>query len=270
MQSLHLGRTLLIVAHPDDETGAAGILLQRATEPMVVFCTDGAPVDSWFWGKYGSRETYAELRRREALSALNGIGVKSVSFLTNSRADLFHDQRLHTALPCAIDLISKFVRWYSPDIILTSAYEGGHPDHDSCSFIAFVVGAMSGLPVWEVPLYHRRPDGVLVYQRFADQLGTEIRVQPTSREAAAKRAMLAVYRSQPELDVFAASEVEYVRLQHTYDYSRPPARIINYERWGWPVYAADLCENFRKVMLQYRVPFYATHADHTADVAAAG
>jgi hypothetical protein len=51
-----LGRTLVLVAHPDDETGGCAALLQRMQQPIVVFATNGAPDDEFFWGPFGSRE----------------------------------------------------------------------------------------------------------------------------------------------------------------------------------------------------------------------
>ena len=41
-----LGKTVVIVAHPDDEAAGCGVLLQRMQDPIVVFATDGAPADS--------------------------------------------------------------------------------------------------------------------------------------------------------------------------------------------------------------------------------
>ena len=43
-----LGRTLVLVAHPDDECIAFGALLQRIREPLVVFATNGSPARSVF------------------------------------------------------------------------------------------------------------------------------------------------------------------------------------------------------------------------------
>ena len=65
-----LGRTLVIVAHPDDETITCGGLLQRMRDPCVVFATDGAPEDAYFWSRFGSRERYAAIREQEAQAAL--------------------------------------------------------------------------------------------------------------------------------------------------------------------------------------------------------
>jgi LmbE family N-acetylglucosaminyl deacetylase len=39
-------RVLVVVAHPDDETGGCGVLLQRLHQATVVFCTDGAPMQA--------------------------------------------------------------------------------------------------------------------------------------------------------------------------------------------------------------------------------
>lgn len=247
MNSLPLGRVMLVVAHPDDESGAASLILQRAQDSMVVFCTDGAPADPWFWSQYGTRKAYAGVRRSEAVEALATIGAKCVSFLTSSNPDEFHDQALHKALPSAIDLVARLARWYEPEVIVTSAYEGGHPDHDSCSFIAFSVGASSQIPVWEIPLYHRSPSGELVYQSFADPNGSEIRLVPKQSETAAKSGMLRQYRSQRDLQLFASAPVEYVRPQKAYDYSQPPSHVINYEVWRWHIRAVDLCTAFSQV-----------------------
>src|SRR5207248_225254 len=50
-----LGRTLVLVAHQDDETIGCGALLQRMRDPLVVFGTDGAPRDQKFWHGLGTR-----------------------------------------------------------------------------------------------------------------------------------------------------------------------------------------------------------------------
>lgn len=58
-----LGTTVVLVAHPDDEVIAFGALMQRMNRAVVVFATDGAPRDEYFWKQYGSREEYAGVRQ---------------------------------------------------------------------------------------------------------------------------------------------------------------------------------------------------------------
>jgi N-acetylglucosamine malate deacetylase 2 len=239
-------RVLLIVAHPDDETGGCGVLLQRFRDATVVFCTDGAPMQPRFWADCGSRERYALTREAEARRAMAIAGTRHVWFLREAwQGDLFRDQELHRAVANAIRRVAAAVVRYRPQALLTSAYEGGHPDHDSCSFIANTIGATYGLPIWEMPLYHRASDGTLVCQQFRNGGTPECMIEPTDDEWQRKLDMLSQYASQPDLWTFIQSPVECFRRQPRYDYSRPPHEgELNYEAWRWPVTGTVLCEAF--------------------------
>src|SRR3569833_2187227 len=100
-----------------------------SSDRSIVYATNGAPPDRFFWGRHGSREAYSGVRRSEALSAAAKIGVSELEFLE------FGDQLLFSALDDAFRVISDIVRQYKPDFVLVPAYEGGHPDHDCCSFL---------------------------------------------------------------------------------------------------------------------------------------
>ena len=63
-------------------------------EAVVVFCTDGAPRDEWFWRRFGSRDQYAELRRDEARKALSEIKAPAPLFLVDATGHSFVDQEL--------------------------------------------------------------------------------------------------------------------------------------------------------------------------------
>ena len=69
-----LGTTVVLVAHPDDEVIGFGALLQKMERGIVVFATDGAPRDEYFWKAHGSREEYSRIRRQEAREALAVVG----------------------------------------------------------------------------------------------------------------------------------------------------------------------------------------------------
>jgi len=129
--------------------------------------------------------------------------------------------------------------------ILTLAYEGGHPDHDSCSLLASQLAKRFAIPCWEAPLYHRLPDGGGEFQRFVEITGEEFDVKPTAREEEAKRAMCLAYASQGDFLARFDVKNETVRPQNAYDYSRPPhGGRTNYEVWQWSMTAADVCAAF--------------------------
>src|SRR5947209_2059867 len=89
-----LNGAMVIGAHPDDESIAAGALLQKMTRPLVVIATDGAPRESRFWGVCKTREEYLQTRRSEAVSVLSLAGVKNVRFMADVKPGLFVDQEL--------------------------------------------------------------------------------------------------------------------------------------------------------------------------------
>jgi LmbE family N-acetylglucosaminyl deacetylase len=232
------GRLLVLVAHQDDETACAG-LLQRVSDRMIVYATNGAPPDPFFWGRYGSQAIYSSVRRNEAIIAAAKIGVLSVEFL-----DL-GDQRLYCALDEAFAAICNVVRRYQPDVVLVPAYEGGHPDHDCCSFLGALLRGTLGLPVWEMPLYHRSPTGKLMCQEFRVLNGTESVSMLSSIERRIRDSMIAAYESQADLHDFVFSQAEVFRPQAAYDYSLPAHEgLLNYEVWQWPITGPQVCQAF--------------------------
>lgn len=239
-----LGRTLILVAHPDDEAVGGGVLLQRMRQPIVVFATDGAPRSEFFWKTYGSRASYARRRQEEARAALALAGVDDVAFLAEtSHGEAFVDQELHLAIPEAMAELSAIVRRRRPRALLTSAYEGGHPDHDICSFLGAILARQHGLPVWEFPLYHRRDPNRPAFQQFlVPGEREEIELQISSEEAEIKRRMLATYSSQRAILLSFTATLERLRPQPAYDYSRlPHSGTLNYEAWGWPITGGEVC-----------------------------
>jgi LmbE family N-acetylglucosaminyl deacetylase len=244
-----LGRTLILVAHPDDETACAG-LLHRATHATVLFCTDGAPTQNHFWSRYSSRQQYAATRKTEAMRALAMVGKTPPQFLQDPQShELFRDQQLYEAVARSYSsLLEKFEDSHL-DAIVAPAYEGGHPDHDTCSFLAHLLGARLAVPVWETPLYHRTPNGELVHQRFLQPNGTEMTLHLTSAEIETRSAMLSAYVSQPDASEFVNAGVELYRQQPSYDFSLPPhPGKTNYELWCWPMTSSMLCKAFQSCL----------------------
>ena len=241
---LLLGRTLVLVAHPDDEAIGCGALLGRLTSSVVAFATDGAPRDAAFWREYESRETYARTRQEEALRVAAFVGVEEIRFLSDDDHSLI-DQELVYNLSAALDGLRRIVSQIRPDTLLTLAYEGGHPDHDCCNFMASIVARESQLPAWEMPLYHRSADGEIRRQRFLAERGGEFICNLSPAEQTKKQAMLALYRSQREvLKEFSCTQ-ERFRMLQAYDYGRPPhIGILNYEAWDWDISGREVAAAF--------------------------
>jgi LmbE family N-acetylglucosaminyl deacetylase len=245
-----LGRTLVLVAHPDDECIAFGALVQRIREPLVVFATNGSPLDPYFWNKYGSREAYAALRRKEALVSMHAAGVQDVVFLADlPGGESLVDQELFRNLWPALDLLADIMRRRMTTALLTLAYEGGHPDHDSCSFLAAQLAKFMRVPCWEAPLYHRNEEGGGTFQQFLAASGNEADVRPTPEEEQRKREMCLAYSSQGDFLSHFKTSPEVVRPQLAYDYTRPPhPGKTNYEVWQWKMTAQEVSTAFSEFL----------------------
>ncbi len=236
-----LARTLVLVAHPDDEAVGCGALLQRIEDPLVVFATDGAPRSDFFWQNYNSREEYALVRAEEAKRALKSVGVERFHLLCVTNPIV--DQELYKEIDRAYQSLVQLIEAEAPDAILSMAYEGGHPDHDACSFLAATAGEHFSVPVWEMSLYHRNASDI-TRQRFVTN-DESFELDMSREELIRKMNMFAAYDSQSEVLREFLPYIERFRPMKSYNFSRPPHEgELNYEAWQWPMKGSDLSQAF--------------------------
>ena len=214
-----LKSTLVLVAHPDDESIGCGILLQRIAAAHILLCTDGAGVRARPWylrtllARRQARKRFVELR-----SALAVAGIRQIRTMPG-----IPDQKLHTFLARAAGMIERHISERRPEAILSHAFEAGHPDHDSCAILARWAGLKFSLPVWEMPLYHRlTPGSPLIHQHFLRPIGNEVVLFPTPEELERKRRMLSQHRSQAAVISEFDAARELFRPQPSYDFSVNP------------------------------------------------
>jgi LmbE family N-acetylglucosaminyl deacetylase len=235
----------VLVAHPDDEAVGCCGLLQRMSDPIIVFATDGAPRSDHFWKSYGSREKYASVRAQESEQALNAIGVTHFHALCEDSP--IADQELFVDLQRAYQALGALIEAEMPEALLSHSYEGGHPDHDVCSFLAAVAGSRYELPVWEMPLYHRA--GGQVYRQEFIAADKQSLIELSREELSHKREMYAAYKSQASVLADFMAPVERFRRMHRYDFGRAAhAGVLNYEAWQWPIKSSDLCRAFSEFL----------------------
>ena len=142
---------LVVAAHPDDETIGAGILLSRLPGPRVLHLAGGA--------------------REELTAAMALAGVPLQNLL---RIEGVSDREAAAHLPRLAREIAVLLRQLRPKVVMTHAYEGGHPDHDAA---AIAVRAAAQLlrrgraPVpdlFEMALYHALRQSGSRYPEFID------------------------------------------------------------------------------------------------------
>lgn len=143
-------KVTIVCAHPDDETlGAAG-RLPHLRHVEIVHVTDGAPrdmVDAIANG-FTSREAYARARAAERDQALAVAAVSPSRIHDLGRID---QDASFGLVALTQDLVTLFELGH-PDIVLTHAYEGGHPGHDAVAFAVHGATELVGARTNAAPL----------------------------------------------------------------------------------------------------------------------
>jgi len=230
-------RVLVLAAHPDDETIGASVLLSRFQQSAVAFLTDGAPRDANLWsgGVNGSREDYANTRRQEAVRALAfaNVSPQSVFWLGGM------DQEAAFEICSLAEHFSKLMTDMCPAVVVTHAYEGGHPDHDSAALVARMAVLLDkqNKPVLlEMTSYHAH-DGRCVTGKFLRPGSMpEVCFELSRSDQERKRKMMEAHATQRlVLENFPVDQ-EFLRIAPDYNFSEPPHEgFLWYECMCWPM-----------------------------------
>jgi LmbE family N-acetylglucosaminyl deacetylase len=223
-------RTLIIAPHPDDESIAAGGLIQRAIaaggDVRVVFVTDGEN-NPWPlrylkkkpWVNDADRAEWGALRREEARRGLATLGASPASAVFLGYPDSMltgmaraGDFRVRDALAAAIDD-------FAPSLLVLPSWFDLHADHRAISWQAHA--AASGRNVVTYMIHGHAPQGRLAF-----------RLDLSAEEIARKRAAIECHQTQlilsrrrflsfaKPVEEFHEAEFDVARLaSHLHDWS---------------------------------------------------
>lgn len=250
LEFLRTHRTMLIAAHPDDETVGAGALLAELADPSIVHVTGGSPANSADARAAGcaTAAEYAAVRRHELLAALRlgGIGPERTRELG------LRDQEAALDMAKLARRLRELFEETRAAAVLTHAYEGGHPDHDATAFAVHAACATMASPprIVEFACYHGL-NGWMEPGHFLPD-GPEVLETVLAEDARARRrAMLECFVTQREtLRIFSAG-VERFRAAPRYCFTLPPhAETLNYERYDWRMTGARFRELAREALAE--------------------
>lgn len=233
-------RVTIVCAHPDDEVIGAGARLAHLRDVHVVYVTDGAPRDmsDAIANGFTTREEYARVRAAERERALALADIAPARIEDIGLVDQEASFDLSELTLCLVSILER----HQPEIVLTHAYEGGHPDHDATAFAvhhAVKLLTMHGGPmptIAEFAGYHWR-DGAMRTGCFLPHPDVSVRRLSLGKsERRLKSAMCACYESQQRVLASFAIDAESFRLGPSYDFTDAPhAGRLFYEWFAWRV-----------------------------------
>lgn len=231
---------LVVVAHPDDEVAAAGVILSRLSRLGIIYVTDGAPRRGSDARNAGFTNwiDYAGGRRRETENALALLGREIAPRRNLGIADQEATYELVDTSRC---LAEHFRAGF--DYVITHPYEGGHPDHDATAFCVHaacrLIAQGGGTPPAIVEArFYAAPQGRYVFSEFLahPDAGPALALNLTPEEIALKRRMCALHASQQKHLVQFRLEEEVYRLAPRYHFSAPPhPGDVGFNQFKWPL-----------------------------------
>ncbi len=236
-------RVAIVVAHPDDETLGLGAHFPLLGDALLVHVTDGAPRDGADARRagFGRPAEYALARRRELVRALalaDFIPARTV-------ACGVPDKEAVRALPRIVRTLAVELGAFAPELLLTHAYEGGHPDHDALALAVRLACAQleraGGPPpaIAEFGGYHAAPGGGIAFDFLpapAGADGRELVVELPPARAAFKDRLLGCFATQAAVLAPFPRDRERFRAAPRHDFAAAPHEgTLYYETLGWEI-----------------------------------
>jgi LmbE family N-acetylglucosaminyl deacetylase len=236
--------TLIVAAHPDDETIGIGAQLHRLRNGLLLHLTDGAPCDGHDACAHGfaTIADYAEARAIELASALSAGEAGHLRRIGFGIAD----QAAWLDMAALTRRVAGVLRSEAPQSVVVHPYEGGHPDHDAAAFAVHAACALIARDeapapaVVEMASYHA-VDGRRAVGAFLPGEGEVVTVPLGSGDRRRKNRMIACFRTQRAvLAWFDGIYEERFRRAPAYDFRQPPhPGALLYETLGWGITGAE-------------------------------
>ena len=206
-------RPLFVIAHQDDELNYAGLISRLGTNTNIVWLTNG---DGLYFEMKVTPHEYAEIRQKEAIDAAKAVGLseKNLKFLGFSEVEIYrrfaelykspHSIGSHRTFFEEIkNTVKKSIFEYEPDVVVTDAFQGGHPEHDLTHFFTFCAirdyqkEKETRIDFIHLPEYEYT---ILLAMRFHPLYkGERYRIHLTPEELEAKKRLIEAYPSQKRL-----------------------------------------------------------------------
>jgi LmbE family N-acetylglucosaminyl deacetylase len=233
------GHVAVVVAHADDETIGVGAQLPRLQGVHVVHVTTGSPRNLVYAQRRGfaTAAEYEAHRREELHAAMALVGIPADALTNLGFTDL--EAAFHL-VPLTRRLAELFLDRVI-DMVLTHAFEGGHPDHEATAFAVRQAATLVAREepgreplVVEMPYYRAGDEGWITQRFLPDPDHPELTIWLDDAQRDLKARMYAAHASQkPVLDLFPIGAERFRRAPRHDFMAAPHEGELLYEREDW-------------------------------------
>ncbi|AND68025.1 hypothetical protein ATSB10_05710 [Dyella thiooxydans] len=143
-------RLLVVAPHPDDETLATGILIQRVLAAggsvHVLLLTDGdnnpwpqRRLERRLWVGRQARARWASRRRGEFMAALGELGLSGTDMTAMSWPDQGLTRMIASAAGACMEALDAVIARVQPTLVAMPALDDRHPDHGAAHVLMRLV-----------------------------------------------------------------------------------------------------------------------------------
>lgn len=227
-------KTMIIAAHYDDETISMGSRFPFLGTIYFVHTTNSSPsnLQDALKNGFDNEDDYQKQRKLEFKNALQISGITDHVCYQSG----IPDQESTFNIRFLISFLTDKINDIKPDIIFTHPYEGGHPDHDTTSFVVNKASKNSRYTnIFEFSSYHSN-SGALQCCKFLDLLSPATEIILSDEEKLLKADMLKEFYTQRDSIQYFELEKEVFRLAPEYNYRIPPHDgLLYYENFNWGI-----------------------------------
>ena len=237
------GSLLVIAAHPDDEVIGLGARLPRLRAGWFLHVTNGAPANGHDAANHGftSVAEYAAARRKELEAAWKLAGINTAQSFSLGVGD----QEASLQLCETTMRLRKLLAELQPTVVVTHAYEGGHPDHDATAFIVHAALRLWKGPSAQKPMlvemtsYHQGAKGIETGSFLPDRNCRPVTYMLDEAERSLKARLFGCFHTQQETLRYFSVDCERFRHAPAYEFTkRPHPGKLFYEQFPWGMMGA--------------------------------
>ncbi len=177
--------------------------------------------------------SYAAARRKELAAALRLTGLGPGASETLG----IPDQEASLDLAGLVRRLAGQLAGSGAEVVVTHAYEGGHPDHDATAFAVHAALRLAPGPrLVEMTGYHAGPAGIAVGDFLPGSGAAPVTLELSPDDCALKRRMMDCFATQRQMLASFPIGTERLRPAPRYNFAEPPhpGRLF-YDNFPWGI-----------------------------------